>query len=141
MFPSPPPPPPRQECDPENQKVRQKLKAKEWDELITKGKRFRILQPVKIGCIWEGEEAGACADLKLLQQFTASILDTSIADEEQVEKSNQKKTKDQQSKRQVERSNGQCISYNECGGLKRMGEKGGGRERERGIGENVSFPP
>ncbi|NXJ72224.1 CAF1A factor, partial [Rostratula benghalensis] len=29
-----------EECDPENQKVRQKLKAKEWDELMAKGKRF-----------------------------------------------------------------------------------------------------
>lgn len=90
---------PWQECDPENQKVRQKLKAKEWDELIAKGKRFRVLQPVKIGCVWEGEESGSCSssDLKLLQQFQASILDTRLGDEEQIEKSD-KKTKDQQSK-------------------------------------------
>lgn len=90
---------PFQECDPENHKARQKLKAKEWDELITKGKRFRILQPVKIGCVWEGEESNknTGADLKLLQQFAASVLDSSIVDEEQIEKNN-KKTKDQQSK-------------------------------------------
>ncbi|XP_054836911.1 chromatin assembly factor 1 subunit A isoform X2 [Eublepharis macularius] len=87
-----------EECDPENQKVRQKLKAKEWDELIAKGKRFRILQPVKIGCVWEGQESGSCSgsDLKLLQQFQASILDSSLADEEQIEKSDKKRTKDQQ---------------------------------------------
>ncbi|XP_077188285.1 chromatin assembly factor 1 subunit A isoform X2 [Paroedura picta] len=87
-----------EECDPENQKVRQKLKAKEWDELIAKGKRFRVLQPAKIGCVWEGQEGSSCSssDLKLLQQFQASILDTSLGDEEQIEKSEKKKTKDQQ---------------------------------------------
>ncbi|KAJ6654460.1 hypothetical protein lerEdw1_006881 [Lerista edwardsae] len=87
-----------EECDPENHKARQKLKAKEWDELITKGKRFRILQPVKIGCVWEGEESSknTSADLKLLQQFAASVLDSSIADEEQIEKNNKKTTKDKQ---------------------------------------------
>ncbi|XP_034976817.2 chromatin assembly factor 1 subunit A [Zootoca vivipara] len=84
-----------EECDPENYKARQKLKAKEWDELITKGKRFRILQPVKIGCIWEGEE-NSDADLRPLQQFTVSILDSTIADEDPLEKSSKKKTKDQQ---------------------------------------------
>ncbi|XP_066491032.1 chromatin assembly factor 1 subunit A [Tiliqua scincoides] len=87
-----------EECDPENHKARQKLKAKEWDELITKGKRFRILQPVKIGCVWEGEESSnnTSADLKLLQQFAASNLDSGIVDEEQIEKNHKKKTKDQQ---------------------------------------------
>ncbi|CAI5798950.1 Hypothetical predicted protein [Podarcis lilfordi] len=84
-----------EECDPENYKARQKLKAKEWDELITKGKRFRVLQPVKIGCIWEGKE-NSDADLRPLQQFTVSILDSTIADEDPLEKSSKKKTKDQQ---------------------------------------------
>ncbi|XP_032087147.1 chromatin assembly factor 1 subunit A [Thamnophis elegans] len=87
-----------EECDPENTKARQKLKAKEWDELITKGKRFRILQPVKIGCIWEGEQSGAVitAEMGILQQFTASVLDSGVAEEDLIEKSNKKKTKDQQ---------------------------------------------
>ncbi|XP_025024329.1 chromatin assembly factor 1 subunit A [Python bivittatus] len=87
-----------EECDPENYKARQKLKAKEWDELITKGKRFRVLQPVKIGCIWEGEDssAGTSAEMGILQQFTASLLDSSFADEELIEKISKKKTKDQQ---------------------------------------------
>ncbi|XP_060088643.1 chromatin assembly factor 1 subunit A [Heteronotia binoei] len=90
-----------EECDPENQKVRQKLKAKEWDELIAKGMRLRVLQPVKIGCVWEGQESSSCSDLKLLHQFQASILDTSLGDEEQAEKSDKKKTKDQQILRQL----------------------------------------
>ncbi|XP_015262235.1 PREDICTED: chromatin assembly factor 1 subunit A [Gekko japonicus] len=80
------------------EKVRQKLKAKEWDELIAKGKRLGVLQPVKIGCVWEGQESshGSGSDLKLLQQFQASVLDTSLGDEEQTEKSDKKKTTDQQ---------------------------------------------
>ncbi|XP_048351808.1 chromatin assembly factor 1 subunit A [Sphaerodactylus townsendi] len=88
-----------EECDPENQKVRQKLKAKEWDELIAKGKRLRVLQPTTAGCVWEGQERSGCssADLKLLQQFQVAILDVSLGDEEQAEKSDKKKkTKDQQ---------------------------------------------
>ncbi|XP_075031325.1 chromatin assembly factor 1 subunit A isoform X2 [Calonectris borealis] len=88
-----------EECDPENQKVRQKLKAKEWDELMAKGKRFHILQPVKIGCLWESAEndSGTNADLKVLQQFTACILDSPVAEEEQqIQKCSKKRAKDQQ---------------------------------------------
>ncbi|KAM6231635.1 chromatin assembly factor 1 subunit A isoform 2-T2 [Spheniscus humboldti] len=88
-----------EECDPENQKVRQKLKAKEWDELMAKGKRFHVLQPVKIGCVWESAEndSSANADLKVLQQFTACILDSPVAEEEQqIQKCSKKRAKDQQ---------------------------------------------
>ncbi|KAM3852387.1 chromatin assembly factor 1 subunit A isoform 2-T3 [Vipera latastei] len=87
-----------EECDPENHKARQKLKAKEWDELITKGKRFRILQPVKIGCVWEGKQDSAVttAELGVLQQFTASFLESGFGEEDLIEKSSKKKTKDQQ---------------------------------------------
>ncbi|NXA42561.1 CAF1A factor, partial [Eudromia elegans] len=88
-----------EECDPENQKVRQKLKAKEWDELMAKGKRFHVLQPVKIGCVWEGAGSGSSpdADLRALQQFTACILDPPGAEEEQqMQKCSRKTAKDQQ---------------------------------------------
>ncbi|NXU47616.1 CAF1A factor, partial [Turnix velox] len=88
-----------EECDPENQKVRQKLKAKEWDELMAKGKRFHVLQPVKIGCIWESTECDSSpnADLKVLQQFSACVLDSSVAEEEQqTQKCSKKRAKDQQ---------------------------------------------
>uniref|UniRef100_A0A8C8E7V9 Chromatin assembly factor 1 subunit A n=1 Tax=Otus sunia TaxID=257818 RepID=A0A8C8E7V9_9STRI len=88
-----------EECDPENQKVRQKLKAKEWDELMAKGKRFHVLQPVKIGCVWgsAGNDSGTNADLKVLQQFTACILDSPVAEEEQqTQKCSKKRAKDQQ---------------------------------------------
>ncbi|XP_017689105.1 PREDICTED: chromatin assembly factor 1 subunit A, partial [Lepidothrix coronata] len=88
-----------EECDPENQKVRQKLKAKEWDELIAKGKRFHVLQPVKIGCVWEGAERDSSTnpDLKVLQQFTACVLDPPVAEEEQqIQKCSKKRARDQQ---------------------------------------------
>ncbi|XP_062815851.1 chromatin assembly factor 1 subunit A [Anolis carolinensis] len=88
-----------EECDPENHKARQKLKAKEWDELLTKGKRFRVLQPVKVGCVWEGAKdggEGTNPDARLLHQFAVAVLDSSLADEEQTERNNKKKTKNQQ---------------------------------------------
>ncbi|NXO45271.1 CAF1A factor, partial [Locustella ochotensis] len=88
-----------EECDPENQKVRQKLKAKEWDELIAKGKRFHVLQPVKIGCVWEraAKDNSTNADLKVLQQFTACVLDPPVQEEEQqTQKCGKKRAKDQQ---------------------------------------------
>ncbi|NXX98934.1 CAF1A factor, partial [Centropus bengalensis] len=88
-----------EECDPENQKVRQKLKAKEWDELMAKGKRFHVLQPVKIGCVWESTEndSSTSSDLKVLQQFTASVLDSPVAEEEQqIQKCSKKRAKDHQ---------------------------------------------
>ncbi|NWU33303.1 CAF1A factor, partial [Hylia prasina] len=88
-----------EECDPENQKVRQKLKAKEWDELIAKGKRFHVLQPVKIGCVWEraAKDSSTNTDLKVLQQFTACVLDPPVPEEEQqTQKCSKKRAKDQQ---------------------------------------------
>ncbi|NXR72500.1 CAF1A factor, partial [Pycnonotus jocosus] len=88
-----------EECDPENQKVRQKLKAKEWDELIAKGKRFHVLQPVKIGCVWEraAQDSSTNTDLKVLQQFTACVLDPPVVEEEQqTQKCSKKRAKDQQ---------------------------------------------
>ncbi|XP_051495695.1 chromatin assembly factor 1 subunit A isoform X2 [Apus apus] len=88
-----------EECDPENQKVRQKLKAKEWDELMAKGKRLHVLQPVKIGCVWEGpgKDSSSSADLKVLQQFTACILDSLGPEEEQqIQKGSKRRAKDQQ---------------------------------------------
>ncbi|NXR23937.1 CAF1A factor, partial [Cinclus mexicanus] len=88
-----------EECDPENQKVRQKLKAKEWDELIAKGKRFHVLQPVKIGCVWEraAKDNSANTDMKVLQQFTACVLDPPVPEEEQqTQKCSKKRAKDQQ---------------------------------------------
>lgn len=41
--------------DPEKLKLHQKLKAREWDELMSTKKKMKILEPVVKGCIWEGE--------------------------------------------------------------------------------------
>uniref|UniRef100_A0A452RYH8 Chromatin assembly factor 1 subunit A n=1 Tax=Ursus americanus TaxID=9643 RepID=A0A452RYH8_URSAM len=85
-----------EECaDPENHKVRQKLKAKEWDEFLAKGKRFRVLQPVKIGCVWAADRDSG-ADLKVLQQFTACLLDTVPPEEEQTPQASKREKRDQQ---------------------------------------------
>ncbi|XP_032739490.1 chromatin assembly factor 1 subunit A isoform X2 [Lontra canadensis] len=85
-----------EECaDPENHKVRQKLKAKEWDEFLAKGKRFRVLQPVKIGCVWAADKDGG-ADRKVLQQFTACLLETVPSEEEQTPKASRREKRDQQ---------------------------------------------
>ncbi|XP_076977216.1 chromatin assembly factor 1 subunit A isoform X2 [Tamandua tetradactyla] len=87
-----------EECaDPENHKVRQKLKAKEWDEFLAKGKRFRVLQPVKIGCVWAAEkDTCASGDLKVLQQFTTCLLAPVISEEEPTPKASKREKKDQQ---------------------------------------------
>ncbi|XP_035141974.1 chromatin assembly factor 1 subunit A isoform X4 [Callithrix jacchus] len=86
-----------EECaDPENHKVRQKLKAKEWDEFLAKGKRFRVLQPVKIGCVWVADGDCADEDLKVLQQFAACFLETAPAQEEQTPKASKREKRDQQ---------------------------------------------
>uniref|UniRef100_A0A8C9PLL3 Chromatin assembly factor 1 subunit A n=1 Tax=Spermophilus dauricus TaxID=99837 RepID=A0A8C9PLL3_SPEDA len=87
-----------EECtDPENYKVRQKLKAKEWDEYLAKGKRFRVLQPVMIGCVWAADrDSCSVTELKVLQQFTACLLDTAPSEEEQAPRASKKERRDQQ---------------------------------------------
>ncbi|KAM4628665.1 chromatin assembly factor 1 subunit A [Polymixia lowei] len=47
--------------DLEKQKVRQKLKAREWDELMSTKKKVKVLEAVVRGCVWEGE--GPALDL------------------------------------------------------------------------------
>lgn len=91
-------PTPCKECtDPEKYKVRQKLKAEEWDELLAKGKRFRVLQPVKIGCVWADSEGCPAADLKVLQQFAICLLDPAPSEDELVPKASRREKRDQQS--------------------------------------------
>ncbi|XP_076880610.1 chromatin assembly factor 1 subunit A [Brachyhypopomus gauderio] len=41
--------------DPEKQKVRQRLKAREWDELMAE-RKLNVLVPVVVGCVWQGAE-------------------------------------------------------------------------------------
>ncbi|XP_060037933.1 chromatin assembly factor 1 subunit A isoform X1 [Erinaceus europaeus] len=84
-----------EECgDPEKHKVRQKLKAKEWDELLAHGKGFRVLQPVAVGCVWAGHAGGP--HLRLLQQFRACPLEPAPPEEELTPKASKREKRDQQ---------------------------------------------
>ena len=56
--------------DLEKQKVRQRLKAREWDELMAK-KRVRVLEAVVRGCVWEGDGA----PLELFQPLAVCLLE------------------------------------------------------------------
>lgn len=70
--------------DLEKQKLRQKVKAKEWDELMSTKKRMKVLEPVVRGCVWEGEGPG----LQLFQPYALCLVaplpkaDTSPSPEE-----------------------------------------------------------
>ncbi|XP_062251164.1 chromatin assembly factor 1 subunit A [Platichthys flesus] len=70
--------------DQENQKQRQRLKAREWDELMSTKKKMKVLEPVVRGCVWEGEGPG----LDLLQPYAVCLVeplpkaDTSLSAEE-----------------------------------------------------------
>lgn len=71
-----------EECkNPENQKVRQKLKAKEWDELQSKGRKINVIKPILIGCVWLG---GNTEEIPFLQKFSACVLDMVIPIEEEM---------------------------------------------------------
>ncbi|XP_041059826.1 chromatin assembly factor 1 subunit A isoform X1 [Carcharodon carcharias] len=68
--------------NPEKQKIRQKMKAKEWDELM-KGKKFQVLQPTLIGCFWENDtDILQSSAMKILQQFSVCLFDNQMEDEQ-----------------------------------------------------------
>ncbi|XP_062411618.1 chromatin assembly factor 1 subunit A isoform X2 [Sardina pilchardus] len=66
--------------DPEKQKLHQKLKAREWDELLSK-KRVKVLEAVINGCLWEGEIEFSHAQLVVLQAHAISVLEPLPKDE------------------------------------------------------------
>lgn len=57
--------------DLEKQKLRQKLKAREWDELMSSKKKMKVLEPMVRGCIWEGEAPG----FELLQSYAVCLVE------------------------------------------------------------------
>ncbi|XP_028443185.1 chromatin assembly factor 1 subunit A isoform X2 [Perca flavescens] len=75
--------------DLEKQKLRQKVKAREWDELMSTKKKMKVLDPMVRGCVWEGEGPG----LQLFQPFALCLVeplpkaDTSPSPEELSRKS------------------------------------------------------
>uniref|UniRef100_A0A8C7Z284 Chromatin assembly factor 1, subunit A (p150) n=1 Tax=Oryzias sinensis TaxID=183150 RepID=A0A8C7Z284_9TELE len=57
--------------DLEKQKLRQKLKAREWDELMSSKKKMKVLEPVVRGCVWEGEGDG----LEIFQCYAVCLFE------------------------------------------------------------------
>lgn len=57
--------------DLEKQKLQQKLKAREWDELMSTKKKMKVLEPVVQGCIWKGEGPG----LDLFQSYAVCLIE------------------------------------------------------------------
>lgn len=51
---------------------------------------------MKIGCVWAADRDGS-ADLKVLEQFTACLLETVLSEEEQTPKASKRKKRDQHS--------------------------------------------
>ncbi|XP_061680508.1 chromatin assembly factor 1 subunit A [Syngnathoides biaculeatus] len=74
--------------DLEKQKLQQRRKAREWEELMSSKNKMKVLQPVVRGCLWEGE--GPVSDL--LQSYAACLIeplpkaDVSPSPEEQNDK-------------------------------------------------------
>uniref|UniRef100_UPI00398F527B chromatin assembly factor 1 subunit A n=1 Tax=Pristiophorus japonicus TaxID=55135 RepID=UPI00398F527B len=68
--------------NPEKQKIRQRMKAKEWDELM-KAKKFQVLLPTLIGCFWENSsDALHSSAMKILQQFSVHLFEKHLEDEQ-----------------------------------------------------------
>uniref|UniRef100_A0A3P9LHF6 Chromatin assembly factor 1, subunit A (p150) n=1 Tax=Oryzias latipes TaxID=8090 RepID=A0A3P9LHF6_ORYLA len=57
--------------DLEKQKLRQKLKAREWDELMSSKKKMKVLEPVVRGCVWEGDGDG----LEIFQCYAVCLFE------------------------------------------------------------------
>lgn len=57
--------------DLEKLKLRQKLKAREWDELMSTKKKMKVLEPVVKGCVWEG----LAPTLQLFQPYTVCLIE------------------------------------------------------------------
>ncbi|XP_077462961.1 chromatin assembly factor 1 subunit A isoform X2 [Stigmatopora argus] len=74
--------------DLEKQKLQQRVKAREWEELMSTKSKMKFLLPVVRGCLWEGD--GSVSEL--LQTYAACLIeplpkaDLTTSPEEQMEK-------------------------------------------------------
>lgn len=57
--------------DLEKQKLRQSMKAREWDELMSNKKKMKVLDPVVRGCVWDGDGPG----LEALQSYAVCLIE------------------------------------------------------------------
>ncbi|XP_077129179.1 chromatin assembly factor 1 subunit A isoform X1 [Ranitomeya variabilis] len=79
-----------EECkNPENQKVRQRLKAKEWDELQSKGKKINVLKPLLIGCVWLDNGS---VEVKFLQKYAACLIEPAGGEDNMVQEAHSNKS-------------------------------------------------
>ncbi|MBN3315539.1 CAF1A factor, partial [Atractosteus spatula] len=83
-------------ADPENQKVRQRLKAREWDELMSKGKKFHVLEPVVLGCVWEAQGEPDRPETRMLRLHAVCLLDVPPGDEAGSPESSARERRDEQ---------------------------------------------
>lgn len=74
-----------------------------------------MLQPVKIGCVWVTDTDGG-AELKVLQQFTACLLETVPSEEEQTPKTSRREKRDQHSEYRpgAGAGGGQALAHGEA---------------------------
>ncbi|KAJ8362933.1 hypothetical protein SKAU_G00117640, partial [Synaphobranchus kaupii] len=70
--------------DVEKQKVRQRLKAREWDELMAKKLKLKVLQAVVRGCVWVGPEGPEGPEAEALLPFAVCLLQAVTPAEEPV---------------------------------------------------------
>ncbi|XP_073542456.1 chromatin assembly factor 1 subunit A isoform X2 [Phyllobates terribilis] len=79
-----------EECkNPENQKVRQRLKAKEWDELQSKGKKINVLKPLLVGCVWLDNGS---VEVKFLQKYAACLIEPAGGEDNVVQEAHSNKS-------------------------------------------------
>ncbi|CAL1592852.1 unnamed protein product [Knipowitschia caucasica] len=69
--------------DLEKQKLQQKLKAKEWDELMSTKKKMKLLEPVVKGCVWDGAGSEMFKVYALCSIEPLAKIDNSPSPEEQ----------------------------------------------------------
>lgn len=76
-----------------------------------------MLQPVRIGCVWAAD-GDVGADLKVLQQFAACLLETAPPEEEQTPKASRREKRDQHSECGLGQGGrpGQCRAARATGG-------------------------
>ncbi|MGH0171391.1 UNVERIFIED_CONTAM: hypothetical protein FKN15_061081 [Acipenser sinensis] len=71
----------------------EELKAREWDELLSKG-RVKVLQAVVLGCVWECEGPPGDTVLRTLRDYAVCVLDTRLGEEAGTPESMSKEKRD-----------------------------------------------
>ena len=86
--------------DLEKQKLRQTLKAREWDELMSSKKKMKVLEPVVRGCTWEGDGPG----LEVFQLYAVCMV-------EPLPKADNSPSPEELSRKSQRDAQCKCVSY------------------------------